>query len=491
MPGEVTAALPSLGALAEADEWEQDGASPGQGGLWAGAPAGHLTANITAALPGLAALVAEDEEATAGMDLTLPAGRVLEHHPQQQQQQQAHASPAPAAAAASPAPAAVQASPAAVGAPQNRQVHPALAVAGDEDEGAAAMEPTLALAGGAAAEAAARLSGGSDELGQGREVGAQLSKWGFAPGADDTMNIDLELHGGWVGRACLVYSLGRQGGTGCVARLAGCPGGAPRPCGLLLLPFHGREAGDQRRRDSRVPAPPPLTPLAGASRRPHDHGRPDLQPPVLRQHHRRQRAAARARLPGWRRRPHRRHRRFAAGRQPPGGGRRRGVRRQGCQLGHGGTPRALPAAVVGPPRRGSGADRGRSGGDRPELGGPRLFAALHACGACSQRRPLRPPRPGAQPRCERQQPQHAGDAAGERGGGGRAARQRRQPPLLHAGRHGAPAGRRRRRAARPAGGGAAHRRLGRGRSAPPRAAAARGARVWRPPRAPPLQRRSM
>lgn len=194
-PGEVTAALPSLGALAEADEWQQGGGEALDDG-WAGfATAGvggaNVTANITAALPGLGALVAEDEDATAGMDLTMPAGRVLEHHPQQ-------ASPAPAAAI-SPAPAAAAAPSPALSQPEQ---HPAL-VPAEAAPAAAELEPT--------APVAIRLSSGTDELAEAKA--GQLNKWGFAPGQDDTLEINMEKHGaGWVGReaACLLDVAGVQ-----------------------------------------------------------------------------------------------------------------------------------------------------------------------------------------------------------------------------------------------------------------------------------------
>ncbi|EFN59398.1 hypothetical protein CHLNCDRAFT_56732 [Chlorella variabilis] len=160
-PGDVTAGLPSLGALADADEWwedaqgapEQAAVAAGWAGAAASAAAANATANITAALPGLGALVAEDEDATAGMDLTLPTGRVLEHHP-----------------------------------------HPALAPAEAAPEGGAELEPTARVA---AAEPARkeRLSSGTDELATGVAAKAQMSKWGFAPGADDTLDINLEMHG--------------------------------------------------------------------------------------------------------------------------------------------------------------------------------------------------------------------------------------------------------------------------------------------------------
>jgi hypothetical protein len=163
MPGEVTAALPSLGALADADEWEQEGAEGMQ--QQQQQVADHLTGNITAALPGLGALVEEDEDggtAGIGMDLTVPAGRVLEHHLQQQQQ--------------------LEQSPAAT--------HPALA-AEEPDAGAAELEPTLAVG---------RLSVGGGGGSAGRSTAGksrQLNKWGFAPGQEDTLDINLEMHGGW------------------------------------------------------------------------------------------------------------------------------------------------------------------------------------------------------------------------------------------------------------------------------------------------------
>ena len=160
MPGEVTAALPSLGALAEADEWELEAEAMQQQQQ----VADHLAGNITAALPGLGDLVEEDEgggTAGIGMDLTVPAGRVLEHHLQQQQQQ-------------------LEQSPAAI--------HPALA-AEEADAGAAELEPTLAVG---------RLSvGGGGSAGRSTAGKArQLNKWGFAPGQEDTLDINLEMHGG-------------------------------------------------------------------------------------------------------------------------------------------------------------------------------------------------------------------------------------------------------------------------------------------------------
>lgn len=97
-PGEVTAGLPSLGALAEADEvyaeelaaqqQQQPAAAGGWGGVAAADVTLNLTHNITSGIPGLSSLIAEDEEgdaagggpeaeveeATAGMDLTVAAG---------------------------------------------------------------------------------------------------------------------------------------------------------------------------------------------------------------------------------------------------------------------------------------------------------------------------------------------------------------------------------------------------------------------------------
>eukprot|EP00887_Chlorella_sp_A99_P005399 scaffold1.g5399.t1 len=152
VPGEVTAGLPSLGALAEADELE-DALGDGAGTGWEGLePTVNLTANITAAMPGLGALVEEDEEATAGMDLTEAGGQLLAHMP--------------------PQPAAVEGSP-----PAPAQPEP------EPEEG------------GAEGAAAGRLSGGTDELPARDAVASQVNKWGFAPGREDTMDINLELHG--------------------------------------------------------------------------------------------------------------------------------------------------------------------------------------------------------------------------------------------------------------------------------------------------------
>lgn len=162
VPGEVTIALPSLGALAAADELEeglQAGAS-GWGGL---EPTVNLTANITAALPGLNDLVAEDEEATAGMDLTEPTGAVLAVAAAQQVEQVAEAE---------------------------------AAVAPTQEE-----EGTTEKAGDAGPQdsgeviAPVRLSSGTDELVMAERAGDQAAKWGFAPGREDTMDINLELHG--------------------------------------------------------------------------------------------------------------------------------------------------------------------------------------------------------------------------------------------------------------------------------------------------------
>lgn len=213
VPGEVTAALPSLGALADADEWEQDEAAAEAGG-WAAAGdgSGNVTANITAALPGLGALVAEDEDATAGMDLTVPAGRVLQHNPQQVQHSlsptpgavpsPAAAGPSPAAVAAAAAAATPSPAPGIIPSPgqqqladhqqQQQDVHPALAPA-EEPAGAAELEPTLAVptTGGRTS------GGGTDELAAVKA--RQLNKWGFAPGQEDTLDINLEMHGGWLG----------------------------------------------------------------------------------------------------------------------------------------------------------------------------------------------------------------------------------------------------------------------------------------------------
>lgn len=92
-PGEVTAGLPSLGALAEADAYEDElllqqaqlgGSGAGTAGEWQQGAGVDATMNITGGIPGLSSLIAEDEEAeaggapmdeaTAGMDLTLADG---------------------------------------------------------------------------------------------------------------------------------------------------------------------------------------------------------------------------------------------------------------------------------------------------------------------------------------------------------------------------------------------------------------------------------
>jgi hypothetical protein len=216
-PGELTAALPSLGALADADEWEEQQAAPAG---WADVAGANITANITAALPGLGALVEEDEggasageanacgdgDGTTGMDLTVAAGLVLEHHTQQLQQQvEAQAAPAPA-------PTMVVAAPSPAVAPheveQPADEHPALA-APEAAPAAAELEPTLPVGRrsigrrslGRASLGRASLGGSDDPLAGEVAKAAQLNKWGFAPGQEDTLDINLEMHGeggaGW------------------------------------------------------------------------------------------------------------------------------------------------------------------------------------------------------------------------------------------------------------------------------------------------------
>lgn len=187
--GEVTAALPSLGALAEADELEDEL----QGRLGAGGEAGwegleptvNLTASITAALPGLKDLVAEDEDATAGMDLTEPTGHVL----QAQQPQQAAAGVV-AGAAVPVAGALLRPSAAEQVEQQEEQAHGAATAAGWEAGQVQQEAQPLGVT---------RMSSGSDELAAGRKVASMVNKWGFAPGQEDTLDINLEMHG-----ACLL-----------------------------------------------------------------------------------------------------------------------------------------------------------------------------------------------------------------------------------------------------------------------------------------------
>ncbi len=100
VPGEVTAGLPSFGALVEEDAYGEEELLPQQeqqeqeqqqgGGMDRWGTAAEVTMNITDGIPGLSCLIAEDEEAdaagqasmraeeeeaTAGMDLTMPAGQ--------------------------------------------------------------------------------------------------------------------------------------------------------------------------------------------------------------------------------------------------------------------------------------------------------------------------------------------------------------------------------------------------------------------------------
>ncbi|KAL4430905.1 hypothetical protein ABPG75_006161 [Micractinium tetrahymenae] len=192
--GEVTAGLPSLGALAEADEEEDAAAGPAEqqhaaGWAHAAALADVTAGNITAALPGLGSLVEEDEEDAAGMDLTVPAGRVLEHHPQVQQAAVADAE------AAEP-----------VGQPQQQgsaqgeqwDVEPLVPDGAEAPTAEAEAEAAApALPAGRRSMGRFSLGGGStDELAREEAArAAQLNKWGFAPGQDDTLDINLEMHG--------------------------------------------------------------------------------------------------------------------------------------------------------------------------------------------------------------------------------------------------------------------------------------------------------
>ncbi|GAB4817814.1 hypothetical protein N2152v2_004860 [Parachlorella kessleri] len=181
-PGEVTAGLPSFGALVEEDAYDsglelenrQQQLEPPGGAAWHQAAGGsditlNVTQNITGGLRGLGSLVEEDEEAyaaeqpqsrpaedeptaTAGMDLTVAAGRVLEHSYQpnlQAAQQQAQ----------------------------------------EPDEAEGAVQPSEVDA--PTAPAGRRSSTGE----QARQQAAQVNKWGFAPGGEDTLDINLELQG--------------------------------------------------------------------------------------------------------------------------------------------------------------------------------------------------------------------------------------------------------------------------------------------------------
>lgn len=153
--GDVTAALPSLGDLVRVDEEENN---------FAGADAAQ-PGNITAAIPRYGALVEEDEEGGGaadhdGMDLTMPVDGAV---------------PAPAGtdgAAATPEAAPAAGATALPGSPDLLDMF-APSPAPPSAPAAAADDPSSAL----------------------RPSSAQVGKWGFVPGDDDTMNLDLELHG--------------------------------------------------------------------------------------------------------------------------------------------------------------------------------------------------------------------------------------------------------------------------------------------------------
>jgi hypothetical protein len=139
-PGDVTASVPSLGALAEADEQEQR--LDEVGAMLAG-PQSH---SITAAIPSLDALLEEDEACQQqqnaaggrvqdeGMNLTVAVGRILESNAARGEQQQQVPAPSPT------------------------EVRP----------------PSLS---------------------PGQKVEGQKNKWGFVPGGDDTMELNLATHG--------------------------------------------------------------------------------------------------------------------------------------------------------------------------------------------------------------------------------------------------------------------------------------------------------
>lgn len=235
MPGEVTAVLPTLGALAEADEMEEGGGpaqQPTAGWAHAAAAAADLTmGNITAALPGLGSLVEEDEEDAAGMDLTMPVGRVLENREVQQEAtaaaelaQPVQQSPASTAvlAAAAPIPAQLEAAEqgqqqAEPEAPQDVQtLAPAAAEVPAAEVDPEAAAPVLATA----RRSTGRFSlGGSstDEMAGVEAARAlQLNKWGFAPGQEDTLDINLEMHGGGGRREQSAVQLGTRMGAACL-----------------------------------------------------------------------------------------------------------------------------------------------------------------------------------------------------------------------------------------------------------------------------------
>jgi hypothetical protein len=133
-------------------------------------------------------LVEEDANVTIGMDITQATGRVLEINlsrpesvtaacaePAEQQPEQASYDAAQGAGSAQAAGTLL----AAAGIAPTAQV---------DASDATPVSHVLP-------RRSARLSSGTDELAQGQAVNAQMNKWGFAPGADDTLDINLEKHG--------------------------------------------------------------------------------------------------------------------------------------------------------------------------------------------------------------------------------------------------------------------------------------------------------
>jgi hypothetical protein len=218
-PGDVTAAVPSLGDLARADE---EGAAEEQE-----EQEDALMGNITAAIPGFGALVEEDEagqEATAaGMELTEALGGVLQ-------------AGSPAAAAAAPPPA---------GSPDLLDMFAPSPAPSAPVPAAAAAPPS------AEREAPASSSGVPPS--------GQVNKWGFVPGDDDTMEMDMMQNGA-----------------------------PPRPA----------QPGMGRRRT--VLAASLIAALFRRARRAQPHGGPHLRPRVRRHHRRRVGAGRRARRPHFR-----------------------------------------------------------------------------------------------------------------------------------------------------------------------------------------------
>ena len=212
---DVTGAVPSLGDLAEADELEDED-HPARSSIYA-----LDYDNVTAAVPGLGAVLEEDEEEegdnVVDMEMTVAIGGVSveeqgnqeeeddeiiintaaaaateEEHQQEEEAEEffAAAAPAPIAAPAEDAPPVIEEGdvlPPATQDQQQQQQQQQQVENGVENAVQRQSSPTFTFSSGSG-------GGGGGTGGQQQQEG-QANKWGFVPGDDDTMELDLEGHG--------------------------------------------------------------------------------------------------------------------------------------------------------------------------------------------------------------------------------------------------------------------------------------------------------